>query len=69
MILYTVLDIESVLGEPAGAEGVLENAVVDGVPVLVRRSKAGNVFLERVLSTDPYDFLRPELTPGSTLYL
>ncbi len=67
MILYTVLDIESVLGDPAGTEVALENAVVDGIPVLVRRSNNGNVFLERVLSTDPYDFLRPELAPGIIL--
>lgn len=70
MILYTVLDIESVLHTPAeDAQGVLENAVVAGVPVLVRRTKNGNVSLERVLSTDPYHFLRPEFAPGSTLYL
>jgi len=65
VILYTVLDMGSIIGDQAGEAGTEENAVVGGVPVVLRRTAEGSAFIERVLSTDPEDFLRPELTPGT----
>lgn len=65
MILYTVYDVESVLSTADTTPSALENAMVGGVPVLIRRAKEGAASIERVLSTDPNDYLRPELTPGT----
>ncbi len=70
MILWTIADLDTVTSQATvEAEPPLENAVVDGVPVLVRRTPEGARTIDRVLSTDPYHFLRPELAPGRTLYL
>lgn len=67
MIHYTILDMGTVLEDPAGGCTMTENAVVGGVPVLLRRAANGGACIERVLSTDPADFLRPELTPGTAV--
>lgn len=65
MILYTVLDMGSVMEDRAGGTATTESAVVGGVPVILRRTGDGSAFIERVMSTDPQDFLRPELSPGT----
>ncbi|MDI6906598.1 MAG: YlzJ-like family protein [Thermoanaerobacterales bacterium] len=65
MILYTVLDMGSVMEDQGAGTTTAENAVVGGVPVILRRTGDGSAFIERVMSTDPQDFLRPELSPGT----
>ncbi|MBE0467712.1 MAG: hypothetical protein IBX71_10895, partial [Candidatus Desulforudis sp.] len=53
MILYTICDIESVLDTSINVASPLENGVVGGVPVVLRRESGGAAFIDRVLSTNP----------------
>jgi len=64
MILYTPAQLELVLD---GSDAVLKyrQVLVDGIPVLVRETGAGCGSIERLLSTDPADYLRPDLSPGT----
>lgn len=81
MLIWTVLNGHEVCGgaqwpppevawpaapEEAGATRPVV-ALGPGRWALCRRAVDGTLRLERLLSTDPADFLRPEWWPGATL--
>ncbi len=71
-MLYTVMPMEMVFGMGQNAEDGLTGAPVwaelQGIGVLCHPMPDGGARLERLLSTDPADFLRPELSPGAVAY-
>lgn len=75
-MLYTIMPIEMVLADGNNAEKGQAGAAVmaelqgelQGAGVLCHPMPDGGARLERLLSTDPADFLRPELSPGEILY-
>lgn len=69
MILYTVAQLEIVLAEPGPGTPKFHEMLVGDVPVLVQETGAGRGRIDRVLSTDPNHFLRPELAPGTQVAL
>ncbi|MEW6192452.1 MAG: YlzJ-like family protein [Bacillota bacterium] len=64
MLLYTPLPIELVM---KGTEPIarFRETSVGGVPILVEEVSPGRGRLVRLLSTDPFDYLNPALTPGT----
>ncbi len=65
MLLWTPLPIESVMegyGESKPALSQVE--LPDGGGLLLIDSSSGRDRIWRVLSTNPFDYLRPELAPG-----
>lgn len=64
MLLWTVLPEELVL-EQAGPPPVYEETDIAGTRMLVERVPDGRCRIVRLYSTDPRDFLRPELQPGT----
>ncbi|MEW6183809.1 MAG: YlzJ-like family protein [Bacillota bacterium] len=66
MILYTPLPMELVLqGLESEPVPKLKETTVGGVPVIVEETGPGRGRLVRLLSTDPYAYLKPDLTPGT----
>ena len=76
-MLYTIVPLEDVFaalpwaanhpgstGEPTAPVAPVP-AVVGGVQVLVSPSYDGRNRVERVISTDPTDYLKPWLFPGT----
>ncbi|OPY59812.1 MAG: hypothetical protein A4E55_00001 [Pelotomaculum sp. PtaU1.Bin035] len=68
MILYTPLQLELVL------EGFDKTQYPDykeieykGVKMLVEGEGFGRKRIVRLISTNPFDYLRPELSPGSVI--
>lgn len=68
MLLYTPIPLELVL-EGIEPERHFREGVVSGVPVLIEEVSPGRGRLERVLSTDPFDYLDPVLRPGMEIIL
>ncbi|MDA8097146.1 MAG: hypothetical protein C4575_12345 [Desulforudis sp.] len=69
MILYTPVQPELVFEhyqEDPGPPETMECAI-GGVQVLVTRTGLMQGCIQRVLSTDPMDFLNPGLTPGTVV--
>ncbi|HHW14590.1 MAG TPA: hypothetical protein GXX28_06620 [Firmicutes bacterium] len=68
MFLYTIVPPEELWDEtPSEAEGAAVDWVETthyGVPVLARRTSS-RLLLERLLTTNPYLYLRPEFAPGT----
>ena len=68
MILWTPMQLELVL---EGLEEMVSprcsQVVHQGVPMLVEKTGYGRSRVARLLSTDPGDYLKPELSPGSYL--
>ncbi|HNU94628.1 MAG TPA: YlzJ-like family protein [Bacillota bacterium] len=73
-MLYTIIPLEEVFAAPAWATSSTGSAaappipvpaVVGGVQVLVSPSYDGRHRVERVISTNPLDYLDPRLTPGA----
>jgi hypothetical protein len=69
MVLYTVIPVESVLGEDDFelSEEIMVN--ISGVNALVRPDGNGYGTIDRLVSTNPDDFLNQDLAPGRTLWL
>lgn len=71
MILYTIYDAETVFqnfdyyGRRQDTAGCAEMSV-DGIKVQVSQNNSG-IRVERIISTNPADFLNPRLQPGSML--
>ncbi|MFO7310925.1 MAG: YlzJ-like family protein [Bacillota bacterium] len=63
MILWTIVPIESVLDDEPSTPQVVDVAV-GHMRLLLEPGADGRTRIQRVLSTDPADYLRPELTPG-----
>ena len=66
-MLYTIVPMEQIFPanseqKEQGVEAVLD---IDGRRAICRRDHEGRWRLERLLSTDPNDFLDPRWQPGS----
>ncbi|RJO61792.1 MAG: hypothetical protein C4542_05615 [Dehalococcoidia bacterium] len=68
MILYTPMQLELVLeGFDQNKYPCYQELDHKGVTVLVEDVGGGKRKVVKLLSTNPYDFLRPELSPGTIL--
>ncbi|AEJ39860.1 hypothetical protein TPY_1679 [Sulfobacillus acidophilus TPY] len=67
MILYTPLAWDDIFPAPEDAAPVWER-IIDGRLCLVRQSPDGTPRLERLLSTDPADYLNPAFQPNRLLF-
>ncbi|MDI3279890.1 MAG: YlzJ-like family protein [Bacillota bacterium] len=70
MILYTILPPEEIFAEEWGEEAAAPVEVqVDGVILSVSPGGNGSARVERVISTNPEDYLHPFFQPGSPVFL
>lgn len=63
-MLYTIYPLELVLEEQEEAAAPLVEMALQGRRVLAARGADGSLTLQRLLSTDPMDYLEPGLQPG-----
>lgn len=68
MILYTPMQLELVL-EGFDTTKYPEYKIIEyeGVAMLVEDVDSGKKKIIKLLSTNPYDYLRPELSPGNLI--
>lgn len=68
MILYTPMQLELVV---EGLEEMKEPAArlveIGGVPLIIEDTGPGESRVVRLLSTEPRDYLRPDLYPGAVI--
>jgi hypothetical protein len=70
MILYTIMRPEAVFQELGGATAVpFKELVLEGIRVEVSESGNQTCIVQRILSTNPADYLHPALQPGSVLHV
>jgi len=67
MIHYTPLDPQTIWTDPNEAPPIMEERVLNGVRVLLRQEEGQLWSVVKVISTNPDDFLRPELQPGHSV--
>ena len=69
MVLYTIIPIENVMDdETAESYNMLEIAR-GSVKMLVTQTRPGEGRIERIVSSNPYDYLSTGLQPGSSIFL
>lgn len=66
MILYTMMPQELIFPEDANVWNKIEMLNVKGVPVLAEQLDEG-YRITRILSSNPFDYLNPELAPGNVI--
>jgi hypothetical protein len=64
MIHYSVLPPELVFFQQDSHHTDLEECMVDGVQMLVRRTGESEITIVRLLSADPAHYLDPRFQPG-----
>lgn len=67
MILYTVVPLEDVLNGLENAGRDLLELEYGGLKMQVSRISPDRVKIERILSTDPFVYLRHDIQPGMIL--
>ncbi len=68
MILYTPMQLELVLeGFDKTKYPSYREIQYKGVSVLVEEADFGKQRIVKLLSTDPFDYLKPEMAPGSII--
>ncbi|MCL4516246.1 MAG: YlzJ-like family protein [Firmicutes bacterium] len=67
-MLYTVMPVETVMGWDEGDPELVE-VEVGGVLMQVLPDGQGGGVVERLLSTDPQDYLKAEFQPGNRVHL
>lgn len=66
-MLYTTMPWEAIFPNDCSSPASLTLARVYGRPCLVRKEVDGTTRIERLLSTDPADFLDDRFAPNTTL--
>lgn len=64
MILYTPMQLELVLAGLEEMQPEYREMRYEGVSVLVEKTEEGKNRIIRILSTNPYDYLKTNLQPG-----
>lgn len=65
MLIYSVVPPEVVFGQDGASPPVWEEVeLAGGGRVILRREPGGRAVVERVISTEPRDYLDPTLQPG-----
>ncbi|MDC3414084.1 YlzJ-like family protein [Aquibacillus sp. 3ASR75-11] len=67
MILYTPLSEHDIFPEDQSKYSNLELISVNGVSVQATRLKNGSYRIVQVLSTNPQDFMKSDLAPGTII--
>jgi hypothetical protein len=68
MILYTIMDTEFVLRhETPKTTPKMKEIVLNGIRLEVNNMDEQNYIINRIISTNPSDYLRPEIQPGMSL--
>ena len=68
MILYTPMQLELVLeGFDTTKYPEYRNIEYQGVAMVVESAGFGRQKIVKLLSTNPFDYLKPELVPGSLI--
>lgn len=74
MMLYTILPLEAIF-DPETETSSSESAATEveikqgSVSLLAQPLPGGQYKINRIISTDPQDYLRPEWQPGSIMSL
>ncbi|WP_206425300.1 YlzJ-like family protein [Staphylospora marina] len=64
MIHYSVMPAEWTWLSGPSAKSTVEECVIDGVKLQIRRTDRGEAVIERLLSANPADYLNPRFQPG-----
>jgi hypothetical protein len=69
MILYTVMPLEFIFGDPGYKARETKEIDYMGVKVEVTKGSDNEMIINRVISSAPKDYLNPELQPGKIVSL
>lgn len=67
MILWTVMPIELVLAQQDNVSNPYEEIEYAGTKMMVERMPSNQCRIVRILSSNPMDFLRSDIQPGTIL--
>jgi len=67
LIIYSPVPAELIWQNQLQADYKLVDQVIGGIPVQVMVCKDGTARVERILSTNPQDYLKAELQPGQLI--
>lgn len=68
MTIYSPIPEELIFQNQGKSDYKLVNQILDGVNVQIIVSSDGIARIERILSTDPQDYLKETLQPGQVIY-
>ncbi len=68
MILHTIMQPETIFEEVKAKEAlIIKEITFEGVILEVEKRGEQNYIVQRMISSNPSDYLRPDLQPGTVL--
>lgn len=67
MTLWTILPTEMILSNVDTQATVYEEVTCNNMKLIVEKVGSTQYMVSRLLTTDPQDYLRPEMQPGTIL--
>lgn len=68
-MLWTIVPIEKVFADLQKVDQPLREVSRDGITMLVREGNQGMGTIERIISPNPQDYLKPQWQPGVVVEL
>lgn len=68
-LLWSIVPAEKVFEGAQVVEGPLREISRDGITMLVREGELGTGRIERIISPNPQDYLKPQWQPGTVVRL
>lgn len=66
-MIYSVIPFDQILFDQQGESGVRMEVTLDGERVVLLKNDNNTYSIERLITTNPKAYLKPELTPGTLL--
>lgn len=66
-MIYSVIPFDQILFDQQGELGVRMEVTLDGERVVLLKNDNNTYSIERLISTNPKAYLKPELAPGTLL--
>jgi hypothetical protein len=66
-VIYSIVPFDQILFDQQGDTGTRMEVTLDGERVVLLQNENNTYSIERLISTNPKAYLKPELAPGTVL--
>lgn len=66
-MIYSIVPFDQILFDQQNSTGARMEVTLDGERVLLQQNENNTYSIERLISTNPKAYLKPELAPGTLL--
>jgi hypothetical protein len=67
-MIYSIMPLEIILkNDDLKVDGLSEIIELEGIKLEIKGNENGQYIINRIISSDPFDYLNPKFQPGNTI--